>query len=278
MSVVAGTPRLRALAAGLRRAREEAKLSTRELAKRLNLSQPLISNWENGRRVPRLEQVAMVVAVLRTEPSERDRLIALARNLTEPNWLTVGVEGISEHLVGVVECESAASRVLEWSPMLVPGLLQTPAYARFVVSRRSGSEDDFDARLIVRMGRREVLRRQDPAPFEFIIGEEALRNPLIEPALMAEQVNYLIEMATWKNITVRVMPSRRGWHPGLIGPFVLYEFSDSGPVIYFEHFATGAFVPDERVVAEHYSVIESLHEIAESPEDSMKFMESIGKE
>lgn len=277
MSVVAGTPRLRALAAGLRKARETAGMSTRELAQRLKLSQQLVSHWENGRRIPRVEQVGMMVAVLRTEPPERDRLIQLARNVHEPNWLTVGVPGISEQLAGAIESEKAAAKIIEWSPLLIPGLLQTPEYARVIVSNGGRATHDVDARMMVRMGRREVLTRRDPVPFTAIVGEESLRNPLVEPDLMADQLDYLVQQAAKPHITVRVVPSRPGWHPGLVGPFVLYEFPDSGPVMYFEHYSSGAFVPDENDTARYYSAIETMDELAKSPDASVEIMATIAK-
>lgn len=278
MSVVAGTPRVRALAAALRSARETAGISARELARRLKVSQALVSHWENARRVPKLEDVAMVLATLGTEPEERERILDLSRNIGEPNWLSVGMPGIPQQLAGAVESERAASAITEWNPSLIPGLLQTPDYGRVVLSRNGRDKTDVDARMMVRMGRREVITRSDPVHYTAIIGESALRDPVLEPRLMVDQLDHLVEMSRKSHIELRVVPSRIGWHPGSAGPFIFYEFPDAGPVVYFEHYSSGAFVPNADNIKDYREAIAMLKEAAKRPEVSIKFIEDVSKE
>ncbi|GDY31508.1 hypothetical protein GTS_31410 [Gandjariella thermophila] len=85
----------------------------RELDRLLSISPTEISHWENGHQTPKLETVAVILAAIRTSPEERERILDLARNESEPNWLTVGMNGIPQQLAGVVEHERAASRLTD---------------------------------------------------------------------------------------------------------------------------------------------------------------------
>lgn len=136
MATANGTrsPRARALAAALRKAREDFGVSNRELAGILGIDQSHLSRVETAKKVPSAETTAMTLAALRTPPAERERILDLARNAGEPNWLAVGVPGIPQQLAGAWECERAASSITQWHQNLVPGLLQTTEYARVVAN------------------------------------------------------------------------------------------------------------------------------------------------
>ncbi|HEX5405210.1 MAG TPA: helix-turn-helix transcriptional regulator [Pseudonocardiaceae bacterium] len=271
----AGTPRARALSASLRKARLASGIGLRELGRMLSISHTDLSLWENGHRVPNVEVVAMILAALRTVPEERERILDLARSAREPNWLAVGMPGLTQQLAGAMESERAASVITEWSPSLIPGLLQDPDYARVVVSR---NPDDIERRMLVRVGRREVITSNDPTRFNALIGEAALRDPVVPPNLMAEQLENLVRLAERPNIDVWVVPSRIGYHPGLIGPFVLYDFPDSPSMVHFEHFSSGAFVPNADNVSDYRSAISVLKGLAVGPEWSPAFIGKIAEE
>jgi transcriptional regulator with XRE-family HTH domain len=180
----------------LREARKASGFGVRELARRLSLSHVQISHWESGHRVPKLEAVAMILAVIGTSPDERERILDLARNVNEPNWLTVGVDGIPQQLAGVVECERTASAITEWSPLLMPGLLQTVDYLREILQSGGGlSQSDVELRVMLKASRSEVIaRRADPVRYTALVGEWALREPIGPPAVMADQLNHLLAM------------------------------------------------------------------------------------
>nr|WP_243788409.1 Scr1 family TA system antitoxin-like transcriptional regulator [Saccharopolyspora gloriosae] len=122
------------------------------LARRLEFSHTQISHWETGHRVPGVETVAMILTALRVSAGERERILDLARNLGEPSRLTVGTAGIPQRSAGAIECERAASAISEWSPMVVPGLLQTADYSRTILGEVDLPEEDLDTRVIARAG------------------------------------------------------------------------------------------------------------------------------
>jgi transcriptional regulator with XRE-family HTH domain len=271
----AGTPRARALSASLRKARLASGIGLRELGRMLSISHTDLSLWEHGHRVPNVEIVAMILAALRTVPEERERILDLARNAREPNWLAVGMPGLTQQLAGAMESERAATVITEWSLSLIPGLLQDPDYARAIVSQ---NPDDIERRMLVRIGRREVITRSDPTHMNAFIGEVALRDPVVPPAQMAEQLMYLVQLGERPNIDIWVVPTAIGYHPGLNGPFVLYDFPDSPPVVHFEHYSSGAFVPDADNVKAYRFAVATLKTVGVGPGESAGFITRIAEE
>lgn len=270
------TPRARALAAAVREMRVRSGISGRKLSAQLGLSHGAVSHWETGRRVPTVEDVAAFLAVLGVVGQEKDRVLDLARHAAEPNWLTVGMPGIPQQLAGAWECERAASAIVEWTPMIVPGLLQTSEYARATAVASGLPAGEVESRVMVRNSRREVItRRTSPVVFEALIGEVALREVIGSTEILVEQLRWLGDMAKRKNVTVRVVPLRVGWHPGFAGPFVLYDFPDAPPVVHFEHYSSGAFVPHSDNVQAYREAVERLRDKAMSPTASAKLIAQI---
>ncbi|MFR9730741.1 helix-turn-helix domain-containing protein [Saccharopolyspora sp. MS10] len=267
------TPRARALAAAIRSVREDSGISGRELSKRLGLSHGTVSHWETGRRVPAAEDVASLLAVAGVTGPERRRLLDLARHAGEPNWLTVGMPGIPQQLAGAVECERSASAIVEWAPMAIPGLLQTSEYARAVCAAGGLAPREAERRVAVRTRRREVVTGPSPASFTALIGEDSLFDGIGGAEVMRDQLRWLLVLAERDNITVQVVPPRIGWHPGLAGPFVLYDFPDAPAVVHFEHYSSGAFVPDDDDVRAYRHAVRRITELALSPAETADLIE-----
>lgn len=269
------TPRARALAAAIRTVRERSGVSGRELSRRLGLSHGTVSHWETGRRVPTPEDVASLLTAAGVTGKEKQRLVELARHASEPNWLTVGMPGIPHQLAGAVECERSASSIVEWAPSVIPGLLQTSEYARAISTVGGLPAHEVESRVMLRIARREVVVRKNPVHFLALIGEDALRDNIGAPETMREQLQYLLDLNTLENVSVHVVPPRIGWHPGLVGPFVLYDFPDAPSVVHFEHYSSGAFVPDEDDVQAYRHAIDSILKISRSPDITAKLIAEI---
>lgn len=265
------TPRTRALAYELRQVREQSGLSIRALAAKMDAPASSVGAWVSGRRVPNVEQVSALLAHCGVTSAERERIMDISRRASEGNWLTAGIPGVSQQLAGVLECESAASRIVEWSPLMIPGLLQTGDYARAVLV----GEGDVAVR--VRIGRRDILTRRSGAEFLALIGECAIRNVIDSPAVMVDQLRELLMFAERPNVTVQIVPVQVGWHPGLQGPFVLYEFPDQPIVAHLEHYRSGAFVSNTDASG-YRDAATSVTEVAMSPTDSEGLIAEVIKE
>lgn len=280
MSATSGTPRAKALAAALRQARETSKLGVREVARAMGIQHSTVSYWESGKRVPRIEDVSAYLQVLGVNNDERERILDLTRGVFEPNWLTAGVAGVSQGLAGVLECERTASHIVEWSPLVVPGLLQTSDYARAIMSGGEVAPADVEARVMLRAGRRDILMRAEPAQLDALIGEPALRSRVGGQDVHLAQLRHLLRVAEqWASVTLQVVRTDVDWHPGMAGPFALYRFEDSPPIVHLEHHRSSGFLYDETDLVEYAKAADRLREeVAMSVQASVALIADVIKE
>ncbi|MEK8142525.1 helix-turn-helix transcriptional regulator [Streptomyces sp. M10(2022)] len=133
-----------------------------------------------------------------------------------------------------------------YDPLLVPGLLQTEAYARAVFAGHCPpfSEETIDQHTEARLGRQRLLTRDPLAELSFIIGEEALRDPVGGVEVTRGQWEHLLEVSKLRNVEVQVMPALQGFHPGKNGPFVTVQTKAHQHLGYFESQGVGCTVSD----------------------------------
>lgn len=272
------TPRTRALAVALRGARESAGVGQRELAKRLGTPQPLLSYWERGHRVPKVEDVATVLGAIGVSGERREHILKLARDAAEPNWLASGIPGLSAAVATLVDCERTATAATQSTVAMIPGLLQTSDYARAVFEGGGLTAQQVETGLMARLARRDALTRRDSMQYTAFIGEAALRDNIGGAVVMADQLQYLGQIAERDNVTLRVMRSGIGWHPGLVGNFLIYEFLDTPSVVYLEHLRAGAFLYEDDEVQYLYAAAEQLDELAVGASDSTTMIAEIARE
>lgn len=123
-----------------------------------------------------------------------------------------------------VEFENRASVVKTWQVDLVPGLLQTPDYARAGLA--TGNLKDAEAALEKRLARQSILDRPDPPTLWFLLSQTLLELPCGGPQVMKDQLAHIIDLSRRPNIGVRVVPKSVGHHPGLDGAFMLMTLTE----------------------------------------------------
>jgi transcriptional regulator with XRE-family HTH domain len=258
------------LAAWLRDARTAADLGVRELARKLEMEHGTLSRWETGDRLPRPEDVATVLTALGVKHSERERLVNLCRSATEPNWVTVGDPRVDEALTAVVEFEQTAKQITEWSPAVIPGLLQTGDYTRAIMADAGKPSTEAKPRVSARLSRRDVLTRRDAVTFSAIIGQEALRQVIGGLEVMADQLRHLLQQQReLPNLTLQVLLTGHGWHPGIAGPFELLQFETGRPIIHLEHLRSSLFLyENEDDLHAYLDAAATLSNLALNPKES----------
>lgn len=275
MKAPLATPRTRALAAALRDARESRGISLRELARQLGITHPQLSHWERGVRLPKVEEVAGILGCLRVTGEAKDRLLDLARNAHEPNWLETSMPGVSHVLTALVECERTATSIFDWNLALIPGPLQTSEYARAILATGTLPTSEVEPRLMIRIARRDVLTRRNPPPYTAILGEEALRQNIGGAQVMADQLRHLLAIAELTQVSLRVVPSGSGWHPGLMGPFAVFDFAGLPPIISVEHHRGSAYLYDEGHVADYNAAATFVRNLAMSEQDTLALIAEV---
>lgn len=275
------TVRGRKLASELRRLRKAVDLDVEPAALRLGWSRFKVSRIEQAKTKPTAVDLRAMLDLYGVDSATRAALIELAKNAWRRGWWT----DYSDVFRGsYVALEDDAVTIDEWSPQLVPGLLQTDDYARAVIGASLTDDDPatVQRRVQARSARRTLLgRTAPPAPrFTAVIDEAALRRPIGRPEVMRSQLRALGEAARRPNVTIRVLPYAAGAHPGLDGPFIILGFpEDLAPdVAYVETKAGDTYLESAADVRRFRLDFENLSAAALPPEGSTELIAAIAEE
>jgi transcriptional regulator with XRE-family HTH domain len=272
MKPTSSSPGLRALSASLREVREARKYGLRELSRALEIDPRLLSQWELGIRVPPVEEVARILGYLRVDRATTTRILFLATHAKEPNWLDSNPVDLPAALTGVMQCERSASLITNWSPLVIPGLLQTPDYARALLVASDIKLAEADARLVVRLERQRILSRREPVRLQAIISELAIREVVGEADIMSDQVDHLLTLAVTSNISLRIVPADVGYHHGKLGMFTLYDFASEPSIVLLEHLHASAFLNELEAIAGYRKLVKLLQGKALSEDASQALL------
>ncbi|MCS7476514.1 helix-turn-helix domain-containing protein [Umezawaea endophytica] len=272
--MIRNTPKAIALGAKLRAARETAGISQRMLAKQLRLDQSVVSRSESGERVPSQDEVAAILDAVGVTGAERDEIIESARDTSGSPWQGADLPEQPVQLAALLDVEQMTQDYVEWSPLVIPGLLQVSSYARAIMRAAGVPDGEIETRVAIRMGRKDILTRKKAARCTALIGESALRQMIGGPEVVVEQLDYLLAMSGLRTIDLRVVTTGTDWHPGLYGPFVLLTMEGGVSVVHLENARSAVFVPDEDDVAVYQSAVLELLGIALSPEQSTELIRS----
>jgi transcriptional regulator with XRE-family HTH domain len=260
MKATSSTPRARALAAGLREVREAHGVGLRQLARILGFAPQVLSLWEKGLRLPSVADVALILGFFEVRGENQRHLLELARTARDPDWVSAGSPEIPEPLSGLLECERAATSVSNWALGIIPGLLQTADYARALLNNSNLTLAQADARLAVRLGRQKILTRADPIQLSAVLYETAFREPVGDQDIMSDQYDHLLAMSRLPNISLRILPTGQGYHPGLLGSFLIYEYEDLPPIVFLENYSGSVFLSER----EHITAYRQLAKMVSS--------------
>lgn len=207
----------------------------------------------------------------------RDALVQLARDVQKRGWWTNYADLWDGSYVGL---EDEASLIRSYQVQFVPGLLQTPDYARAVISAgRPDSPEAVDRRVQARMARKSLLARSDAPALVVVLDEGLLRRPLGGTKVMREQLYALIGASQGGNVTIRVLSTESESLAGAEGPFVLLSFETSDPDVAYSEGMTGCiYVESQEQVTRCKVTFERLLETALSPEESVALIETYAKE
>ncbi|MEV7803613.1 helix-turn-helix transcriptional regulator [Microbispora sp. NPDC088329] len=215
------------LGAQLRRLRENARLSGKDLAERLRWQPSKVSRIENARQTVTEDDVALWGKAVEADPGTIDGLMRQAAGLLErhDSWRQRHRNGLAALQEDVRDLEARTRLVRAFEPGVVIGLLQTTEYARHIfgkVRRVHETTDDVDDAIRVRMRRQEIL--YDPARrFRFVMPEAVLRYRLAPPDVMRGQLDRLIAVTTLPNVEFGLLPFEAQLPSALMNSFWIYD-------------------------------------------------------
>lgn len=273
--------RRRRLAAELRRLRSDTGLSIEDAAAELKWPTSKISRVENRQVGISPRDLRMLLDLYHVEErAYREDLLEMGRRATERGWWQSYSSGVVPSAYAtLIGLEAEAATIRSYEPELVPGLLQTPDYARAII-RGSGplvlTTKEVDRRVEVRLERQEVLVRSDPPPprVGIVLNEGVLARRVGGPEVMRAQIEHLVRERDRANVTVQILPFSSGEHSAMLGPFYMLTFLDPADpgAVNLEN-ATGAHLlekPEEiRLYEEVWDAIQAK---AVSPADSRAIM------
>lgn len=262
----------RQLAAELRRLRDAATLTGEEAAARLGWSPSKVSRIETGQTAPSPADLRRVLDLYEVTGTQRGRLELLGQSAGQRGWWDAYADTLGPEYTALIALEAEAESVRWYSPMLVPGLLQTERYAREVI--RSGlliaPPGEVERRVQVKMNRQRVLARDIPLLLDVVLDEAAILRPVGDGAVMREQLAHLTRISGQPGVNLQVLPLAAGPHPATTGEFTILGFPDliAPDVVYLENMTSDLYVEREADVYRYAMAFDRLRAIALGPDDS----------
>lgn len=229
MTDVGSTVPRRQLGRLLRQAREQANIGLEAAAADLEWSRAKMYRIESGQAPIRVLDVDQMCRLYGTSAEMTEVMKSLAKESKSKGWYHSYGEAIPRWFELYVGLESTASRIRTYEHAVVPGLLQTPAYAEQAIRTEPGNPPEEVAKLVeLRAERQRLLRRKRPAaPTLDVVLEEALLHKNV-PGMRA-QIDRLLDASTAPNISVRVMPLGSKLSQMVTsGSFVILDFPKTG--------------------------------------------------
>lgn len=267
------------LGAELRRLRRRGSLTLEQVCGRLGwASTSKLSRIELGQSRPDLADVLDLLDVYQVQPDQREALIVIARDAATGRGWAKSLGEMGERQRAYAELEAGAACIVEYQPAVVPGLLQTPAYAHLRVAAGAllCSEVDVAADVRARAVRQEVLGRPDPPRYTALLDERAC-DPVGTPLdVWREQLRHLVALADRPNVTIRLL-SRDAAPPGGIHPltgFSHYSFPDPADprTVMVETLTTDLRVVSEPDIARYERMVDWLLETALPADETMALL------
>ncbi|MFE3515484.1 Scr1 family TA system antitoxin-like transcriptional regulator [Streptomyces sp. NPDC059166] len=256
------------LGAELRHRREAAGLSQEDLGAPLFVSGSFIGQLESGTRRMQSDQAEKLDEVLG------------AGGFFVRNCAAVSKSKYPDHFAEAAEAERQATTIKEYAPLLIPGLLQTEAYARavFRAYQPTATEDVIDELVAARLERGQLLADPTTPLFWAVLDEAALRRLAGGLRVMAEALRHIEHLARRHRVIVQVLPFSAGAHMALEGPLKLMSFADAPPLAYLQGLGTGQLRDDPAPVRQHELTYDLVAASALSPEASLALIASAAED
>ncbi|MFC4906409.1 helix-turn-helix domain-containing protein [Actinomadura gamaensis] len=272
------TVRGRRLARELHDLRLRANLMPADVGKRLGWSQQKIMRIEKALSKLSPHDLNELLDLYGVSSPQREALLQLSKDAWKRGWWTAYRDIFSGTFLSL---EDEATRIRSWEPQLVPGLLQTPDYARSVTKAIRGEDTpELDRRVAARMARRAILSRPHAPALSLVVDEGALRRLHGGGQVMRAQLESLLVDSKRPNIDLRVIAFSAGSHPGLDGSCTILSFDPEiySDIAYIESSGGDLYLEGEPEVEQARLQFNRLFDLALSPESTQELLSQLIKE
>ena len=268
------TVRRRELGAHLRALRVARGLTVEQVAGELLCSTSKISRMETGHRGATARDVRDLCNLYEVDDQlERARLTNLAAEGKQRGWWQAYELDYFDTYVGL---EEAATGTRQYQSTVVPGLLQTPEYARAVAEVLDVTPERVDELVEVKMRRQTLLARKPEAPLSVILDEAVLHRVVGGAIAMQAQLNHLINVTKFHNVTIQVISYGAGAHPAMESTFAILSLEEPVPsIVYVEGLVGFIYLDRPQDIARYEQVFDRLRDVALSPQESIKLIAKV---
>ncbi len=244
--------------------RKRQGLSLSQLAKTIPCDKSLVQRIEHAKRIPSLEFAEGCDRTFETN-GRFVRHWKWAIKYAFPAWFR-----------RYVELEMEASSIRIFHHQLIPGLLQTPDYARALL--RAGRPRDLEGLVTARMERQTILTRADAPELWVVLEEGVLRRDIAGPESMRAQLVRLREFAETSQHVVQIIPERTRNYFGSYCPYSVLSFPEGGDVVHVDGFPRSYLLADPSDVREAARAYDLLKATACPPDESAALIDSVLKD
>jgi transcriptional regulator with XRE-family HTH domain len=262
----------------LRRAREAKGLTQGQVAEAMDWSLSKVMRIEGGDVGVSQNDLRVLLSHLGvTDSAEVEQLIQDSRAARRQRW-TIDPrhrEHLTSATLQLMQYEQEATTIRYYSPVVLPGLLQTEDYASAIFGYGLDiPESTIKVRIEARLQRRQrLLSRTGPSEYLIILDESVLYRDVGGQAVLAEQLLTVLQVMAETSILVRVLPFAAAAPVGLLGPFLILDMGDEQEaILYREKHSSDEIVRSRREINEHRDVFERLWRLALDDSASAKLI------
>ncbi|MGW6461630.1 helix-turn-helix domain-containing protein [Streptomyces sp. NPDC055078] len=274
--------RRRKLGEELRKLRLAAGLTSRGAGAMAGWHQSKVSRIETGASGVKASDVRLLLDVYDvTDPQLRTLLetLAGAADGSGSGWWHAYRGLLPPEYRDFISLESQASEVRTLETSVVPGLLQTPRYARAVTRTTLADlpRATADSLAEVRITRQAVLRAERPLKLSVVLDEAALRREIGGPEVMREQWKALTESARLPQVRLQVVPFSAGAYAGLTSSFVIFSFPTTSDldVVVLDHLTSTLYLERAEDLAAYSAAFATMQACALSPVESLDLIAAV---
>jgi transcriptional regulator with XRE-family HTH domain len=240
--------------------RQQSGMTLVQLAELCHYEQSYLHRLERGTRLGTLETASAL-----------DRVYGTGELLAKL-WHLAKRESRDRPFLGLASLEASAAGIQEYAVSAVPELLQVRAYAEEQLrASRPGSGQKLDAQVAARLKRQERLTGQDPVHYRALIDEAVLRREARDPQTWSAQLEHLVDVAQFPDVSLHVVPFRTGPHH-IAGALELIYFHDGRTVAYARSSCGSRLLEDPEDVEPLRLAYDVLRDTALAPAESLAFL------
>ncbi|GAA0852292.1 helix-turn-helix transcriptional regulator [Streptosporangium amethystogenes subsp. fukuiense] len=277
---ISPTARRRRLGIELRRLREAASLNGTDVAAALGWSGTKVSRIETGRVSVHHGDVSDLLDHYKvTDDTLRQELITLARESRQKGWWHRHRDTLKTGFDSYIGLEADAAMIRTYEAQVIPGLLQTEAYAQAVIeaTEMKSVAPQVEKKVEVRLARQQLLTRDVPIHLHVVLDQATLVREVGGAETMSEQFGFLLQRSRLPNITIQVLPFERGAHSAMDGPFIILDFPNPADpaLVYIEQAVSGLVLEEAEEIGEYIQMFDSLTAQALAAEESAALISSM---